>query len=127
MADVSQQMTYGGQHTENVAAGTGAANVVVYAPAALPSGAQGSNPSGGRLCRITVLTAATAILVLYDNASTDSGNILFVVPSNAPVGAIYDVQMPFDNGIVALQASGSPQVAISYNVDATGGRGVGGR
>lgn len=91
----------GGGAYKAVAAGTGAGNVVV---SAVP----------GRLVKIVVVTTNTAAISLYDNASTNSGTVLFTVPANAGSGTIYSLDIPTVNGIVAAQVNNSPTLIVTY-------------
>jgi hypothetical protein len=58
----------------------------------------------GVLHGITVTTVIGASGVnLYDNATTNSGTVLFSIPAAAAVGTIYSFAngIPFDNGVWA--------------------------
>ena len=67
-----------------------------YATSSVPTGAANTvvSAAAGRLCRIIVSTTGTAAAApgcpLYDNATTNSGTVLFVVPGNAAAGTSYD-------------------------------------
>lgn len=111
MPDFAKNQTLGGQAITAVAAGSGAADVVVS-----------SKP--GRVNHIVVTTAGTAVLKLYDHASASSGAKLIWSSAATPaVGDVLKLDIPVDNGIVALQANGSAAVTISYTVDGTAGAG----
>jgi hypothetical protein len=71
----------------------------------------------GRLGRVTVTGAVpTGALTFYDNASTGSGTVLAIIPaSGVTSGQTFDIQMPAANGIVAVGASGSAAVTVSYS------------
>lgn len=91
----------GGTATATVAAGVGT-TVIKTGP--------------GRLNRILVTSASpTGVLTFYDNASTGSGTVLAIVPSGVAQGTAYDIQMPAVNGIVAVGATGSAAVTVSYS------------
>ena len=71
--------------------------------------------SKGKLMRVIVTTLGTAAMSFYDNSTTNSGNILFTIPASAPVGSIYDVQMPATAGITAGGSATNPGVSIAYH------------
>lgn len=71
--------------------------------------------SAGRLCRIVVTAGGTGAVTFYDNASTNSGTALFIVPANAATGTSYDVQMPAANGITAAGSTSSSALTVSYS------------
>jgi hypothetical protein len=79
-----------------------------------PTGSQSVKTAPGRLIKIVVTTTTSAAVTFYDNATTNSGTILFVVPSAAPVGAVYDVNLPAANGIYASFA-GTGTLAVGYS------------
>jgi len=71
---------------------------------------------GTRLGKVEVIGPVGAgTVTLYDNATTNSGPILFVVPVSAPIGAEYPVEVEVINGIVATGSSGSPSVNVTYS------------
>ncbi len=71
--------------------------------------------STGRLCRVLVTTAGTAVTVLiYDNASAASGTIIGAFPGTAVAGTMYDFEMPAVNGITVGGAATNPAMTISY-------------
>lgn len=72
--------------------------------------------SAGTLYSATVTTTGTAGLVVYDNASTNSGTILLSIPANATVGTIYAFPggMPAANGITSAGVSNCPGVTFAY-------------
>lgn len=95
--------TAGGKTTTAIASGT-ASNTVVKA-------------SAGRLARISITSAAgttTGTTPIYDNATTNSGTILVVVPNNQAVGSIIDVNLPAANGITVGGVANSPGMTISF-------------
>jgi hypothetical protein len=65
----------------------------------------------GRLCRVYVLAAGSASTTFYDNTAA-SGTTLFVVPSTAAQGDIFDIQIPAQKAI----SVGSPGGAADLNV-----------
>ena len=90
------------------------------ATAAVPTGAANTVISAvpGRLMRITITPTGTAAaspgVPIYDNATTNSGRVLFVVPGNAAVGSFYDVEMPAANGLVAANVLNGPAFTVSF-------------
>ena len=95
-----QHVANGGLVTTAVAAGT-AGNTVIKA-------------SAGRLCRVLVTTAGTAAMLIYDNATTNSGTVIGAIPANAVAGSLYDFQMPAANGITVDGDGNNPAVTIGW-------------
>ena len=93
-------MTDGGRATANVP--TGAGNTVVKAGAT-------------RLCRVLVTAAGTGTgnVTFYDNATTNAGTVLALIPATVAIGTTYDVQMPAANGVVATNVLSGPQLTVS--------------
>jgi hypothetical protein len=89
-----------GTSSTAIAAGT-SANTVVKA-------------SGGRLASILVTTTGTNALTVYDNASTNSGTILAVIPANAAAGTFTAFKVPAANGITVAGNASNPAVSIFY-------------
>jgi hypothetical protein len=89
-----------GTSSTAIAAGT-SANTVVKA-------------SGGRLASILVTTTGTNALTVYDNASTNSGTILAVIPANAAAGTFTVFKVPAANGITVAGNASNPAVSIFY-------------
>ena len=85
-----------------------------YAYAAGATGAKIVKAAAGVLCRILVTVAGTAALSIYDSASAASGTVIASIPASAPVGTIYDLQMPAANGITIGGAASTPGVTVSY-------------
>lgn len=72
--------------------------------------------SPGRLVSAVVTGAnSTGVLTFYDNATTGSGTVIGIVPSGATTGTRYPLEVPAANGIVAVGASGSAAVTVSYS------------
>lgn len=62
--------------------------------------------SAGRLLKVVVTTVLGAgAITIYDNASTNSGTVLMVIPSTTAAGTVYDINLPAVNGIYASFAS----------------------
>ena len=85
-----------------LAAGTGTTPVTIKA-------------SAGYLKSFVVTTTASAACSLYDNATTNSGTILYTTASNIAAGTIVVLDMPFANGLTISQASGSMAATIAYS------------
>ena len=60
-------------------------------------------------------TGSGTFVNVYDNATTNSGNVLFSLPSNAAAGTIYSVQLPADLGITVAQVTNGPGLTVSYD------------
>jgi hypothetical protein len=84
-----------------VAAGVGAANVVI-------------KNAAGQLSTILVTSTSTAALQIFDNAATASGTVIGIVPSGTAVGTTLTPLMPAANGITAGQVAGSAAVTVGY-------------
>lgn len=71
----------------------------------------------GRLVKIVITGAVpTGALTFYDSIGTASGTVLAVIPaSGATVGQQYAIDMPAQNGITAVGATGSAAVTVSYS------------
>lgn len=71
----------------------------------------------GRLFQLTILTAGTAALTVWDNASgAASGTRLFAIPANAPLGTTYlYTSIPVSNGIFVAGGANTPSVGVAYN------------
>lgn len=96
MALPSRVTSTGGNHYAAVTStAIAAGNVVVWAGAT-------------RLCKVIVNTALTSAqaITFYDNATTNSGTVLFTTATAAAAATIYDLQIPCLNGItIASNAS----------------------
>jgi hypothetical protein len=88
----------------SVTAGSGAADVVVVA-------------GSGVLHRLIVTTAGTAALSVYDHATATAGQSpLFTSGTTYALGTVTELNIPFANGLVFLQASGSAAVSVGYSL-----------
>lgn len=88
-----------------VAAGSGAADVVVAA----------SGP--GILHRLVVTTAGTAVISIYDHPSASSGaKLLYSSAATYALGTVTELNIPFELGLVAVQANGSAAVTVGYSL-----------
>lgn len=72
-----------------------------------------ANP--GRLCKVlvTAVNGANPILI-YDNATTNTGTVIGIVPASAAVGSLYDFQMPANNGITIAQTASAATLTVSW-------------
>jgi len=105
MADFALNTTTAGQKSAAVAAGAGAADIAVSA-------------KPGRISRIVIIAAGSAAITLYDHPTASSGaKKVWASPATTVAGDQYIVDIPVDNGIVAVQANGSPLVNIVYAED----------
>lgn len=88
----SRLVGVGGKYLNVAAAAISAGNVVV---SAVPT----------RLCKVIVNVALTSAqsVTFYDNATTNSGNIIFVTAAAAAIGTVYDVQIPCGAGLTIAQ------------------------
>ncbi|MEY3760482.1 MAG: hypothetical protein RIR39_1973 [Pseudomonadota bacterium] len=69
--------------------------------------------TAGRVCRVSVLVAGSAVGGIYDCATTGAavaGNLLAVIPN---VVGVYDLNLPCVTGIVYILGTGQT-VAVSY-------------
>lgn len=82
---------------------TGAANTVVSAAA-------------GQLMRVLVTTAGAGAgnVVIYDNATTNSGTVVGIIPSTIAIGTVYTFNMPVAHGIVVTNVASGPVLTVSY-------------
>lgn len=92
-----------GKKSVTAAAGTTGANSVLVA----------TGP--GILHKLVVTTLSSASMILYDNATTNSGTIIY---SSAAVQAIgvYDINMPFTNGLTLRKANGTAAFTAFYSL-----------
>jgi hypothetical protein len=86
---------------------------IVASKSAFPTATGVIKTAPGRLVKIVVTVAPSAAVTFFDNALSAAGNTLFVVPSAAVVGTVYDVNMPALAGIYASFA-GTGTLAVGY-------------
>jgi hypothetical protein len=96
----AQVVSEGGNATVAVAAGASSNTVV--------------KGSAGLLARVLVTAAGTADMSIYDNAATNSGTVVGIVPGNSPTGSVYEFHMPCANGITVAGNAANPGVTIAY-------------
>ena len=68
--------------------------------------------SPGFLCTVVVTTLGTVGITLFDNATTNAGTPLLVIPASAPVGTIYTLYGAANNGIVAAGVASCPGLTV---------------
>ncbi len=95
-----QDVNVGGKSSTAIAAAN-AANTVVKGGA-------------GRLARILVTSSGSNELDVFDNATTNSGTKIGIVPAGAAVGTLIDCQAPAFNGITVAGNAANPGVTIFY-------------
>lgn len=100
ITDMEYQTTSGLQNAA-VAAGTTGANVAVYV-------------GKGILNKMVVNALGSASLIIYDNASTNSGTILYSTAAAPALALQQDINVPFVNGILARQENGTAPVTLIY-------------
>jgi hypothetical protein len=69
----------------------------------------------GMLARILVTTLGTHEMVVYDNASAGSGNIIGIVPASTTRGTLVPCMAPAMNGITVKGDMNNPAVTIFYS------------
>lgn len=102
MADKSVPQNSGGQFTGVFTGGN--VETLVYTGA-------------GRLNKIHILTAGTAILSVYDGTNSTAGTLIYSTITNDVTGTIKDVQLPITTGIVVKGTTGSAGACVAYNKD----------
>ena len=110
MPITSGDVSNGGTVYESVASGAGTVTLVSPAVGAL-------GDFGGRICRISVTnqTAATSAVLFYDNASSASGNLIYVLPvGSVATGETAEIQLPFNNGLTISAPAGSASFVITF-------------
>ena len=100
MADASIPQNNGGQYTGQFTSGN--VETLVYTGA-------------GRLNKICIITAGTAVISFYDGTQSTSGTLIYSTITNDVTGTIKDVQLPITTGIVVKGTTGSGGCVVSYN------------
>ena len=103
LVDKSQLVTSGGQFTSYHAAAGSGAGAALAAP--------------GRLCKVSVLTSASAVTHIYDNDDAASGNKLFTLKASPTIGTVYDLQVPASAGIYVGGATNTSSLLVTYTTD----------
>jgi len=87
--------------------------------AAVPAGVGNtvvSAQKGVRIGKIIVIGPVGAgAVTVYDNATTNSGFILGVVPASAPIGYWIPIEVEVINGITVAGSTNSPACNITYS------------
>ncbi len=85
----------------------------------VPSGAANTviTPNPGRLTQVLVTTAGTGSgnVLIYDNATTNSGVVVGVIPATIAVGTIYQFEMPLANGATAQNVANGPVLTVAWH------------
>ncbi len=100
MADASVPQDLGGQYAGQMTGGN--IETLVYT-------------GGGRLCRVTIITAGTAAFSIYDGTASTSGTLIFTSITNDTNGVQKDLQIPISTGIVVKGTTGSAGVLVAFN------------
>lgn len=53
-------------------------------------------------------------MLIYDNATTNSGTVIGYIPATVTVGTPYVFNMPAANGITAVNVANGPVLTVSY-------------
>jgi hypothetical protein len=69
----------------------------------------------GRLIKVVVTASAAGVVTVYDNATTNSGTVLFATPASPAVGTIYTIDLPAVNGLTVVAASTPSSVTIGWS------------
>ena len=73
-------------------------------------------PSAGRVLRVVVTTVtASATCTIYDNASTNSGTALLVIPTATAVGTVYNLDLPAANGITVYSSGATGGITVGWS------------
>lgn len=67
----------------------------------------------GVLNRVMVQASAAVAADIYDNTAT-TGTPIFTVPASAPVGTVYNLDIPFSTGLRAVVGAGV-QLTVTFN------------
>lgn len=68
----------------------------------------------GRLCNVLVTTTGVTGMIIYDNATTNSGTIIGMLPASPAVGTTYTFNMPAAAGITVAGSATNPAVTVSW-------------
>lgn len=92
-------------------------NPVFTAPIAASAATTVLKAQAGRLAKVVVTTAGTSSdnITIYDNASTNSGTVLAVIPGGGTVGAVYAIDLPFVNGLTVVNVASGPAVTVGWS------------
>jgi hypothetical protein len=70
-----------------------------------------ANP--GRIFRVIVTTVGANPMAFYDNATTNTGNIVAQLAASAPLG-VYDFNVPVGAGITSAGSATNPGVTVTF-------------
>lgn len=100
MADASIPQNLGGQYTGQFTSGN--IETLIYTGA-------------GRLCKIAIITAGTAMISVYDGTQSTGSTLIYSTITNDVTGTVKDVQLPIATGIVVKGTTGSGGCVVGYN------------
>lgn len=87
--------------------------------ASVPTGAANNvvRDVATRLRRVLVTTAGTGAgnVLIYDNATTNSGMVIGVIPATVAIGTVYEFDMPCRFGIVVANVLSGPVLTVNYD------------
>jgi hypothetical protein len=83
---------------------TGAANTVVTA-----------GPGWLRRALVTTAGSGAGDVLVYDNATTNSGIVIGIIPATVAIGTQFTFEMPAANGIVVVNVASGPVLTVSYD------------
>ena len=87
--------------------------------ASIPTGAGNTviKPRSGQLRRVLVTTAGTGTgnVQFFDNATTNSGTVIGMVPATIAIGNYYTFDMPAALGIVCQNVLNGPVMTVSFD------------
>ena len=113
MADRSIPFSTGGQYTCGVVLNT-VSNSLANSSASVNS------LGPGRLDKFVLLSNAINSLTIYDNSVGPGGLILFNTPINTASPVIYDLQLPFNNGLWISGVGNGPSFSFSFGLAGPG-------
>jgi hypothetical protein len=70
----------------------------------------------GRLLRVLVTTAGTGTgnVLFYDNATTNSGTVIGMIPATIAIGTAYLFSMPAALGITCQNVASGPVLTVNF-------------
>ncbi len=106
MADKSVPQNLGGQY--NAIYTGGETNTLIYT-------------GSGRLCKLHICTAGTAVFTIYDGTQSTGGVMIYKSITNDVTGTTKDLQIPIATGIAIVGTTGSAGFNVCYNKDSVYG------
>jgi hypothetical protein len=70
--------------------------------------------AAGRLCNVLITATGVTSMVIYDNATTNSGTVIGAIPASPTVGNTYNFSMPAANGITIAGSATNPAITVSW-------------